>query len=98
MHISRIFLRQDGSSITMPPLISSSDASLLRNITIGPGPTLAEQRAMANATNGAPVVHCFKHYDAEQWLVADAFNEKAMKVYDFVFVWYGVIIFPLSSH
>jgi hypothetical protein len=64
----------------MPPLVSASDASLLRSIISGPSPTLAEMRAAPGASYGAVVVHSFKCCNAEQWLVADADNGKAMKV------------------
>jgi hypothetical protein len=78
MHISRSFLRQDGSCVTMPPVIAASDASILRSIAFVP-PTLAEKRAAATAAQGVPGIHGFKSVDAEQWLVADALNDKALK-------------------
>ena len=80
LHLSRSFLRQDGSCVTMTPLVSASDASLIRSIISGPPPTLAEMRAAPGASHGAIVVHSFKSCNAEQWLVADADNVKAMQV------------------
>ncbi len=80
LHLSRSFLRQDGSCVTMPPLVSTSDASLLRSIISGSSPTLGENRAGPGASHGAVVVHSFKSCNPEQWLVADSDNGKAMKV------------------
>jgi hypothetical protein len=80
LHVSRAVMRQDGSSVNMPPLASASDAQLLRNILSGPAPTLLELRANPSATSGECVVQSFKNCDAGQWLVAEADSRNALKV------------------
>ena len=80
LHVSRAVMRQDGSSVNMPPLASASDAELLRNILTGPAPTLLELRANPSATSGECVVQSFKNCDAGQWLVAEADSRSALKV------------------
>jgi hypothetical protein len=52
LHVSRAFLRQDGSCVNMPPLASASDAALLRSIIVGPEPSAVELRADPHATHG----------------------------------------------
>jgi len=59
--------------------MSAADAKLLRCIVMGPAPTLVEMRANPSAANGVPVAQCFTNCDAEQWLVSNAENPKAMK-------------------
>ena len=100
LHVSRAFLRQDGSCVNMPPLASASDAALLRSIVVGPEPSAVELRADPHATHGTsphpqhrnrifvlnmfvpgtPSVHSFQTSDANEWLVADDANDKALKV------------------
>jgi hypothetical protein len=80
LHVSRAFLRQDGRCVNMPPLASESDAQLLRSIILGPTPTAVESRSDPASKFGKPTIQCFKHCEADQWLVADADNSKAIKV------------------
>jgi hypothetical protein len=80
LHISRSFLCQDGTCATLSPIMSASDAAVFKSITLGPAPSLVEQRAAPNMTRGDAVVCGFKSTNAEQWLIADALNSKALKV------------------
>ncbi len=80
LHVSRAFLRQDGSCVHMPPLASASDAALLRSIIVGPAPSAVELRATPHATHGTPCVHAFQTSEANEWLVADDGSDKALKV------------------
>jgi hypothetical protein len=80
LHVSRALLRQDGTSVNMSPLVSASDAAVLRNIVSGPPPSLLELRANPSATSGECVVQSFKNCDAGQWLAGEGDSRAALKV------------------
>jgi hypothetical protein len=80
LHVSRALLRQDGTSVNMCPLVSASDAAVLRNIVSGPPPSLVELRANPNATSGECAVQSFKSCDTGQWLVGEGDGRAALKV------------------
>jgi hypothetical protein len=80
LHASRALLRQDGTCVNMSPLVSASDAAVLRNIVSGPPPSLLELRANPNATSGECVVQSFKNCDAGQWLSGEGGSRTALKV------------------